>query len=124
MPCSKGAAWLAQRRTAPTDVGLLQLDPLLGVELTRGGACAAQGFAEAAAPRPGGYQPGAAAHRAIEAAWSKSKPYERRALLLKLAALGEQHFDELSRLDTLDMGAPISRHGQVNPPCSALHPVL
>jgi aldehyde dehydrogenase (NAD+) len=30
-------------------------------------------------------------------------------LLLKLADLVEQHFDELSRLDTLDMGAPISR---------------
>ncbi len=35
-------------------------------------------------------------------------------LLLKLADLVEQHFDELIRLDTLDMGAPISRHCQVN----------
>jgi aldehyde dehydrogenase (NAD+) len=32
-------------------------------------------------------------------------------LLLKLADLVERHFDELSRLDTLDMGAPISRTG-------------
>ena len=37
------------------------------------------------------------------------KPYERQQLLLKLADLVEQHFDELSMLDTLDMGAPISR---------------
>ena len=34
---------------------------------------------------------------------------ERQALLLKLADLVEKNFDELSTLDTLDMGAPISR---------------
>ncbi len=39
----------------------------------------------------------------------KFKPYERQAMLLKLADLVEKHFDELSVLDTLDMGAPISR---------------
>jgi aldehyde dehydrogenase (NAD+) len=53
----------------------------------------------------------AAARRAFEGPWSKCKPYERQMLLLKLADLVEQHFDELSRLDTLDMGAPISRTG-------------
>jgi aldehyde dehydrogenase (NAD+) len=37
------------------------------------------------------------------------KPYERQQMLLKLAELVERHFDELSLLDTLDMGAPISR---------------
>ncbi len=51
----------------------------------------------------------AAARRAFEGPWSKVKPYERQALLLKLADLVELHFDELSSLDTLDMGAPISR---------------
>src|SRR5215475_5913611 len=51
----------------------------------------------------------AAARRAFEGPWSKFKPYERQMLLLKLADLVEQHFDEFSRLDTLDMGAPISR---------------
>jgi aldehyde dehydrogenase (NAD+) len=51
----------------------------------------------------------AAARRAFEGPWSKMKPYERQQLLLKLADLVEQHFDELSMLDTLDMGAPISR---------------
>ena len=51
----------------------------------------------------------AAARRAFEGPWSKFKPYERQALLLKLADLVEQHFDELALLDTLDMGAPISR---------------
>jgi aldehyde dehydrogenase (NAD+) len=51
----------------------------------------------------------AAARRAFDGPWSRVKPYERQALLLKLADLVEQNFDELSMLDTLDMGAPISR---------------
>src|SRR6201996_3402067 len=50
-----------------------------------------------------------AARKAFEGPWSKFKPYERQALLLKLADLVEKNFDELAELDTLDMGAPISR---------------
>jgi hypothetical protein len=45
----------------------------------------------------------------FEGPWSKVKPFERQALLLKLADLVEKNFEELSQLDTLDMGAPISR---------------
>ena len=51
----------------------------------------------------------AAARRAFDGPWSKVKPFERQALLLRLADLVEQNFDELAALDTLDMGAPISR---------------
>ena len=51
----------------------------------------------------------AAARRAFEGPWSKFTPYERQNLLLKFAELVEKHFDELSTLDTLDMGAPLSR---------------
>src|SRR6516225_5915883 len=51
----------------------------------------------------------AAARRAFEGPWSKLKPFERQSLLLKLADLVETNFEELSQLDTLDMGAPISR---------------
>src|SRR5215470_12828056 len=51
----------------------------------------------------------AAARKAFVGPWSKFKPYERQQVLLKLADLVERHFDELSSLDTLDMGAPISR---------------
>jgi aldehyde dehydrogenase (NAD+) len=50
-----------------------------------------------------------AARRAFDGPWRNVKPYDRQALLLKLADLVEQHFDELCLLDTLDMGAPISR---------------
>lgn len=51
----------------------------------------------------------AAARRAFNGPWSKFKPFERQNLLLKLAALVERDFEELASLDTLDMGAPISR---------------
>ena len=51
----------------------------------------------------------AAARAAFEGSWSKWKPYERQALLLKIAEIVEKHYDELSMLDTLDMGAPIAR---------------
>jgi aldehyde dehydrogenase (NAD+) len=51
----------------------------------------------------------AAARRAFDGPRSRFKPYERQVLLLKLADLAEKHFEEPSRLDTLDMGAPISR---------------
>jgi aldehyde dehydrogenase (NAD+) len=51
----------------------------------------------------------AAARAAFEGPWSKAKPCERQALLLRLAELNEANFDELVALDTLDMGAPLSR---------------
>src|ERR1700761_1016146 len=51
----------------------------------------------------------AAARRAFTGPWSKWKPAERQALLLKLAKLVERDIEELAALDTYDMGAPISR---------------
>lgn len=50
-----------------------------------------------------------AARRAFEGPWSRMKPYERQNLLLKIADLVEKHIEELCALDTLDMGAPVSR---------------
>jgi aldehyde dehydrogenase (NAD+) len=50
-----------------------------------------------------------AARRAFNGPWSRFTPFQRQGLLLKLAELVEENFDELSTLDTLDMGAPISR---------------
>ncbi|HRP19604.1 MAG TPA: aldehyde dehydrogenase [Alicycliphilus sp.] len=50
-----------------------------------------------------------AARRAFEAGvWSQQHPRERKRVLLRLAALIEQHRDELALLETLDMGKPIS----------------
>jgi aldehyde dehydrogenase (NAD+) len=50
-----------------------------------------------------------AARRAFDGPWSRLKPFDRQNLLLKLADLVDRHFEELAALDTLDMGAPISR---------------
>jgi aldehyde dehydrogenase (NAD+) len=51
----------------------------------------------------------AAARRAFDGPWSKVKPYERQVMLLRLADLVDKHFDDFAALDTLDMGAPLSR---------------
>jgi aldehyde dehydrogenase (NAD+) len=50
-----------------------------------------------------------AARAAFNGPWRRMRPGERQAILLRLADLVDRHFDELSLLDTLDMGAPI-RH--------------
>jgi aldehyde dehydrogenase (NAD+) len=50
-----------------------------------------------------------AARNAFESGWGRTKPFERQQLLLRLADLVEEHFDELASLDSLDMGGPISR---------------
>jgi aldehyde dehydrogenase (NAD+) len=51
----------------------------------------------------------AAARQAQDGPWGRMKPDERQRIMLTLADLVDRHFDELSMLDTLDMGAPI-RH--------------
>lgn len=50
-----------------------------------------------------------AARAAFEGPWRKMKPVERQRIMLRLADLVEQHFEELAMLDTLDLGAPYSR---------------
>src|SRR6202044_476994 len=44
-----------------------------------------------------------------EGAWARVRPFERQAILLKLADRVDAEFDDLAWLDTLDMGAPIVR---------------
>ncbi|HMM76252.1 MAG TPA: aldehyde dehydrogenase family protein [Gammaproteobacteria bacterium] len=53
----------------------------------------------------------AAARAAFEGPWQRAKPYERQRVLLRFADLVEAHIEELGTLDTLDMGAPVSRTG-------------
>jgi aldehyde dehydrogenase (NAD+) len=54
----------------------------------------------------------AAARRAFEGPWRRTKASERQQLLMRLADLIDRHFDELNLLDTLDMGAPIGHTSQ------------
>ena len=50
-----------------------------------------------------------AAREALSGPWSRMKPAERQAIMLRLADLVEENWDELAMLDTLDLGAPLSR---------------
>ncbi len=50
-----------------------------------------------------------AARDAFEGPWSRFKPFERQALLLRIADLFDKHWEEICRSDTADMGMPIVR---------------
>jgi aldehyde dehydrogenase (NAD+) len=49
----------------------------------------------------------AAARRAFDDSWSRAKPKHRQKVLLRLAALFDEHADELRTINARDMGAPI-----------------
>ncbi len=49
-----------------------------------------------------------AARAALEGPWSRFKPAERQAVLLRLAELVDAEFDDLALLDSLEMGRPIT----------------
>ena len=51
----------------------------------------------------------ATARQAFEGPWSRFSPTQRHALLIKVNDIVEKNWDELARLETLDMGAPLSR---------------
>ena len=50
-----------------------------------------------------------AARAAFEGPWSQFTPHQRHSLLIKVHDVIDRHFEELAMLDTLDMGAPLSR---------------
>jgi acyl-CoA reductase-like NAD-dependent aldehyde dehydrogenase len=50
-----------------------------------------------------------AAREAFVGPWSRWSPYERQALLTRIAAVLDERFDELIEIEALDMGAPVSR---------------
>lgn len=49
----------------------------------------------------------AAARRAFEGPWSAFTPAQRQRVIMRFAELFEKHFDELTLLESLDMGAPL-----------------
>jgi len=51
----------------------------------------------------------ASARRAFEGPWSKFTPAQRQELLMRMHDLIERNYEELATLETLDMGAPITR---------------
>ncbi|WP_238160349.1 aldehyde dehydrogenase [Pigmentiphaga sp. H8] len=55
----------------------------------------------------------AAARRAFTGPWSRFSPAQRQQLIIRFADLFAQHFDELTLLESLDMGAPL--HTRLRP---------
>ncbi len=51
----------------------------------------------------------AAARAAFEGPWSRWKPLERQQLLMRINDLLLKHGEELATIETMDMGAPLSR---------------
>ncbi len=49
-----------------------------------------------------------AARAAFEGPWSRFKPAERQAVILRLAELVDREFDDLALMDTMEMGRPIT----------------
>jgi aldehyde dehydrogenase (NAD+) len=51
----------------------------------------------------------AAARAAFQGEWAGWKPFDRQALMLGIAAAIDARFEDLARLETMDMGAPLAR---------------
>ena len=86
------------------------VNPATGTELARVAACDAEDVDRAVR----------GARAAFESdVWSRSAPRERKRVLTRLAALVEEHADELALLETLDMGKPIRDARRVDVPQAA-----
>lgn len=56
-----------------------------------------------------------AARKAFTGPWSRLTPLERQALLYRVHELVEQNYEELALLESMDMGAPLSRTRSMKP---------
>lgn len=50
-----------------------------------------------------------AARAALDGPWGNFKPFDRQAMILAIADAVERQFEQLASIESLDMGAPISR---------------
>ena len=56
-----------------------------------------------------------AARKAFNGQWSTWTPYERQALLTRIAQLLDERFEELIQIEAMDMGGPVSRLRNTKP---------
>ena len=56
-----------------------------------------------------------AARKAFNGQWSRWTPYERQALLTRIAQILDERFEELIQIEAMDMGAPVSRLRNTKP---------
>ena len=56
-----------------------------------------------------------AARKAFDGSWSTWTPYERQALLTRIAQVLDERFEELIQIEAMDMGAPVARLRHTKP---------
>jgi len=87
-----------------------RINPATGIEITRVAACDIQDVDRAVRGARTAFESGM---------WRDAGPKQRKKVLLRLAALVEEHADELALLETLDMGKPIRDARRVDIPSAA-----
>ena len=87
-----------------------RINPATGIEITRVAACDAEDVDRAVRGARSAFESGV---------WRDAGPKKRKKVLLRLAALMDEHADELALLETLDMGKPIRDARRVDIPSAA-----
>lgn len=96
--------WASSGKTFPS------VSPLDGRQLVQVASCDQADADQAVAVARAAFDSGS---------WSRLAPSERKAVLIRFAALIEAHGDELALLETLDMGKPIGHARAVDVPATA-----
>jgi len=87
-----------------------RINPATGIEIARVAACDTEDVDRAVRGARAAFDSGV---------WRNASPKQRKKVLLRLAALMEEHADELALLETLDMGKPIRDARRVDIPLAA-----
>ena len=87
-----------------------RINPATGIEIARVAACDTEDVDRAVRGARLAFESGV---------WRDAGPKQRKKVLLQLAALVEEHADELALLETLDMGKPIRDARRVDVPLAS-----
>ncbi|MDQ0822444.1 gamma-glutamyl-gamma-aminobutyraldehyde dehydrogenase [Arthrobacter sp. V4I6] len=110
LPKVDGRAYIEGRTDGATGQTFASISPVDGRTVAEVAACTAEDVERAVK----------AARRSFESGeWSRSSTDHRKACLLNLAELIETNADELSLLETLDMGKPLAQSSSIDIPGTA-----
>ena len=104
-------AWIdGQPAGAASGETFPRVNPATGAEIAQVAACDAQDVDRAVKGARAAFDSGV---------WAHAAPRKRKTVLMRFAALVEEHADELALLETLDMGKPIRDSRNVDVPLAA-----
>jgi gamma-glutamyl-gamma-aminobutyraldehyde dehydrogenase/4-guanidinobutyraldehyde dehydrogenase/NAD-dependent aldehyde dehydrogenase len=104
-------AWIdGQHVDAASGETFPRVNPATGAEIARVAACDTEDVDRAVRGARAAFESGI---------WAHAAPRKRKKVLLRFAALVEEHADELALLETLDMGKPIRDSRKVDVPLAA-----